>query len=463
MNLWLKLKESMQFHAASTVSEGNRCYTYSELICKAERLASKLDGICYAIYCRSELNTAVAILACLAAQKTAVPLSYRYGEIHCQRILGAIQPPYIISDDDITGNEADCCVKKSGYHEYQVPEINPALIMCTSGTTGSPKGAMLTDNNILCNLNDIRSYFSIRPDDCVFLSRPLYHCAVLTGEFLVSLITGCNLVFYSESFNPAIMLRVLKEKCVTVWGNTPTLWKSICLLAHSMKYPLHLRVAMVSGESLSQRTADLLRQTFPQTQIYHVYGLTEASPRVTYLPPHEFDEFFESVGYPLDSVEYRIVDEAGASVTVGQTGVLQIKGGNVMQGYYNDVEATNRVVINGWLDTGDMASVDSLGHLRIHGRKDKMIIRAGMNIYPAEVEHALSSDPRVQDVYVYGKPDAMYGEAIVLVISGEFESERDIRLLCARTLPSYEQPTYIRWLDHLTYTASGKIVRLEEV
>ena len=92
-----------------------------------------------------------------------------------------------------------------------------------------------------------------------------------------------------------------------------------------------------------------------------------------------------------------------------------------------------------------------------------MIIRAGMNIYPAEIENALRNDPRVKDLYVFGKPDAMYGEAIVLVISGDFESEREIRLLCAQALPSYEQPTYIKWLDELTYTASGKIVRSEEI
>ena len=465
MELWRELKGCMERYPTSTVTEDNTVYTYAELICKVEELASKLDGTCYAIYCCSELNAAIAILACFAAKKTAIPLSYRYGDIHSKRILDLICPPYIITDIYDEGGVRECHVKESGYHEQYIsdPDCRPAVIMCTSGTTGTPKGAKLTDSNILCNLRDIQAYFSIHPDDCVFLSRPLYHCAVLTGEFLISLMTGCSIVFYSESFNPSVMFHIVCEKHVTVWGNTPTLWKSICLLAHSMKIPLHLKTIMVSGESLPSQTAELMRRTFPKTNIYHVYGLTEASPRVAFLPPSEFDFAHRAVGYPLKSLSYRIVDENDNFVKDGEVGELIIKGESIMCGYYNNREETNRVLKDGWLHTGDMVSVDNAGQIVIHGRKDKMIIRAGMNIYPAEIETALSSDPRVKDLYVFGKPDAMYGESIVLVISGNFESEREIRTLCMRTLPSYEQPTVIKWLDELTYTASGKIVRSEEV
>ena len=465
MELWREIKGNMERHITSTVSDENIAYTYAELIREVENLAQELDGTCYAVYCQSELNAAIAILACFAAKKTAIPLSYRYGEIHSKRILDLIRPTHIITDICDDGDKTGCYVKESGYYEYCIPDMesSPALIMCTSGTTGTPKGAKLTEGNILCNLKDIQAYFEIRPEDCIFLSRPLYHCAVLTGEFLISLMTGCNIAFYSGAFNPVVMFQTIRDKHVTVWGNTPTLWKSICLLAHTMKIPLHLRVIMVSGESLPPQTSELMRRTFPKTSIYHVYGLTEASPRVAYLPPSEFDLAAGTVGYPLKSLSYRIVDEEGNSVNEGEPGELLIKGDSIMRGYYNNESETNRVLKDGWLHTGDMASVDHHGRITIHGRKDKMIIRAGMNIYPAEVENALRNDPRVKDLYVFGKPDAMYGEAIVLVISGDFESEREIRLLCAQALPSYEQPTYIKWLDELTYTASGKIVRSEEM
>lgn len=457
MRLWDELKAAMCEHPDSLVSEGTRRYTFAEFIEKVEGLADTLHAECYAIDCQSELNAALALLACLAAGKTAVPLSHRYGEIHNKRILNFVQPPFILSDVD-EGVHAQI----SGYDGYKMPENPPALIMCTSGTTGHPKGVMLSEESLRCNLSDIRVYFQIRSDDRIFITRPLYHCAVLTGEFLVSLLVGCDIVFYSGSFNPAIMLRCLDEAKVTVWGNTPTLWKSICTLAHVMKMPIHLRVLMVSGEVLPKTIAELLRRTFPTADIYHVYGLTEASPRVASLPPDEFDSFSDTVGYPLRSVTCRIVDARGRVVGPGEIGELIVRGDNVMNGYYLDDQATQNALIDGWLHTGDMASVDGRGYIKIHGRKDSMIIRAGMNIYPAEIEQALRADERVKDLYVYGKPDPMFGETIVLVISGAFADEKEVRQMCINKLSSYEQPSQIILQDELRYTASGKLIRSKE-
>ena len=460
MSLWKVLKEHMLLHPDSKVIEGEERYTYDQLIQKVEELSQKLDADCYAIHCRSELHAAIAILACFAAKKTAVPLSYRYGGIHSERILKSIRPGCVIADlpgaDD---SNPDIYITKSGMDGYMQPEIAPALIMCTSGTTGSPKGAMLTEKNILCNLTDIRAYFHINAQDRILIARPLYHCAVLTGELLISLMTGCDIVFCSESFHPLAMFQLIRDERITVMGSTPTLWRAMCMLAHSMKSPIFLRILMVSGENLPPTTADLLRRTFPQSDIYHVYGLTEASPRVAALPPDEFHDFSGTVGYPLASVVYRIVDSQGKNVSDGQIGELIVKGQNIMPGYYSNTGETERVLRDGWLYTGDMASVDVQGHIKIHGRKDRMMIRAGMNIYPSEIENVLRTDERVRELYVYGKPDPMYGEAIVLVISGDFESEKEIRMLCAKLLPSYEQPLHIEWRDKLLYTASGKLVQ----
>lgn len=457
MRLWDELKAAMCEHPDSLVSEGTRRYTFAELIEKVEGLADTLHAECYAIDCQSELNAAHALLACLAAGKTAVPLSHRYGEIHNKRILNFVQPPFILSDVD-EGVHAQI----SGYDGYKMPENPPALIMCTSGTTGHPKGVMLSEENIRCNLSDIGVYFHICSDDRVFITRPLYHCAVLTGEFLISLLVGCDIIFYSDSFNPATMLRCLDETGATVWGNTPTLWKSICTLAHAMKMPIHLRVLMVSGEVLHKSVAEVLRRTFPIADIYHVYGLTEASPRVASLPPAEFDLYFDTIGYPLRGVTCRIIDDLDRVVRPGEIGELIIRGDNVMNGYYLDEKATEQAMIDGWLRTGDMASVDGRGHITIHGRKDAMIIRAGMNIYPAEIEQALRADERVKDLYVYGKPDPMFGETIALVISGAFTDEKEVRQMCVKRLPQYEQPSHIILQENLRYTASGKLIRSKE-
>lgn len=459
MSLWEYIKEHMEMHLDSEIIEGGHHYTYAQVIRQVDELSQQLHAECYALHCRSEFHAAIGLLACFAARKTAVPLSYRYGAIHSERILKKIRPDSMITDQSDDDTITGIYIRKSGVSGYEQPSVLPALIMCTSGTTGSPKGVMLTEDNILCNLNDIRTYFHINVADRILIARPLYHCAVLTGEFLIALITGCNIVFYSESFRPLEMFHLIREEKITVMGSTPTLWRAMCRLAHSMKSPIFLRVLMVSGENLPPTTADLMRRTFPQAEIYHVYGLTEASPRIASLPPDEFNDYSGTVGYPLPSVAFRIVNSMGQNVSDGQIGELIVKGRNVMCGYYSSTTETERVLRNGWLFTGDLASMDKQGRITIHGRKDCMMIRAGMNIYPSEIENTLRTDERVRDLYVYGIPDPMYGEAIVLVISGDFESEREIRMLCTKLLPSYEQPSHIEWRDKLLYTASGKIIQ----
>ena len=234
------------------------------------------------------------------------------------------------------------------------------------------------------------------------------------------------------------------------------------MLAHITKQPIFLNTLVVSGEILPPSTAETLLRTFPQSDIYHVYGLTEASPRVAFLPPWKFSTHSESVGYPLPSVSYRIVDNQGNAVSPNQVGELTIQGKNIMCGYFNNQAHTAKVFENGWLSTGDMASVDDEGLIKILGRKDNMIIRAGMNIYPSEIEAVLRADDRVQDLYVYGIPDEKYGQAIVLVLSGRFTSEREVLALCSQKLPAYELPSQIKLQPKLSYTASGKLIRTKE-
>lgn len=463
MSLWAKLKERMLEHPCSMVCEEDQHYTYEVIIQEVERFSRLLREDCYAIYCHSELHAAMAVLACFAAQKTAVPLSYRYGEIHCTRILNCIKPPCIITDISDNGELSHkIWIKHNSDAAYVAPPEHPALIMFTSGTTGSPKGVMLTEKNLYCNLQDILTYFQITQDDRILIPRPLYHCAVLTGEFLISLIVGCGIVFYSKKFNPLALLKLIQEEKITVMGNTPTLWKNLCFLAHTTKNPIFLNSLVISGEVLPSSTAAVILRTFPQANIYHVYGLTEASPRVAFMPPLEFATHADSVGYPLPSISYRIVNDNGQNVPLNETGELLVKGDNIMCGYYENPTETDRKLQDGWLLTGDMASVDENGFIKIHGRKDDLMIRAGMNIYPGEIEAVLREDERVQDLYVYGIPDAVYGEAIVLVVSGRFASEREVRALCNQKLPSYEIPTHIKLRPQLTYTASGKLIRTKE-
>lgn len=435
------LEAAMRRYADQTVRDETRVMTYGQLLIAAKACGDRLRGDKYGILCHSDLDTALALLACLYAGKTAVPLSYRYGEAHIRRILDGMRLSHIIGDDGR--------IEQVGRVQPEIEDLaDVALLMCTSGTTGSPKGAMITYHNLLTNLGDIAGYFDLYTADRILIARPLYHCAVLTGEFLISLLKGLTIVFQSGGFNPARVLQAVDQHRITVLCGTPTLLYHLGRLAAQRPNDVPLRVIALSGECLPESTARRIRAGFPETDIYHVYGLTEASPRVSCLLPAWFDRIPTSVGRPLPALRARIAD-----------GELLIRGDSVMKGYYGDPETTRRVLADGWLHTGDMAAMDEDGRLTIQCRKDHLIIRAGMNIYPQEIEEALKADGRIQEVLACGIADPVAGQRILLQAVAPGLTRTAVYDLCRATLPSYQMPDQIELVDALPRNASGKVVR----
>ncbi len=454
MKLWYYLKNKMEENTQQVVCEKEASMTYEEIIIFTEEFAKKLKGIkCCAILCKSEMAASLALLSCFAAQVTALPLSPRYGELHCNKILDAIRPDAVITDQD--GKFQIIHINDSKYVEL---DVHPAVIMCTSGTTGVPKGAMLTESNIIANVKDISLYFDIKSSDSILIARPLYHCAVLTGEFLTSLVRGVKIRFFSESFNPPIILRMLKEYKITAICGTPTLLSMMARLKRKINYDC-LEHICISGECMSFETGKRIAEKFPNAEIYHIYGLTEACPRVSYLPPKMFKKYADFVGVPLKSVSLKIITSEGKQAQTNEIGMLWVKGDNVMAGYYNDPEKTAEVIKDGWLCTGDLALFNEAGLLKIKGRADDLIIKAGMNIYPQEIESALKRDNRVKDVYICGITDEKLGVQIVLNITGDFSDVAEIKELCRVNLSPYQMPSRINLLDEMPKNGSGKIIR----
>lgn len=453
--LWQYIKEKMLEHPRQTMTEKGGGMNFEDLVVYAESFERQLRGKkCCAIYCSSEMVTGMALLACFAAEVTALPLSLRYGEAHCKKILNTISPDCIITDSN-----GDIRVYDISASSYIEPDVHPALIMCTSGTTGTPKGAMLTETNILTNLKDICKYFKVSSEDKFLIARPLYHCAVLTGEFLTALATGAEIIFCSEKFDPMGLIKILKKELVTVFGATPSLYNVLSRLVRD-SLDMHLTKIVISGECMSDAVGKRIRSAFPNAEIYHVYGMTEASPRIAYLPPDEFDDTPDYVGIPLASLEAKILDDNGNEVGTGENGILYIKGDSVMAGYYNAPELTNKVLRDGWLRTGDIASINAHGRIKIKGRSDDMIIRAGMNIYPQEIEAEVKKDSRTKEVLVYGKYDEKRGSMqVAMKISGDFKSEKEVKDMCITLLPSFQVPEIIEIVDSLEKNGSGKIVR----
>ena len=450
MSLWKTIRRSLLKTPHQRICEGEASLSYEEMCIFAEAFAERLKGSSYGILCYTELGSAMALLACLAAGKTAIPMTMRYGKEVYTAILDRAAPEYVISD----GGDGLRVIPLHAKPTSCVVLNAPAVILFTSGSTGTPKGVMLSEDNLYHNMRDIASYFPIGEEDTILIARPLYHSSVLTGEFLVALYRGAKIVFSSGPFSPPVIRDLIGTHRVTVFGGTPT---SLATLSRFVKESDtgSVKTLSVSGECMTEGAARAIRRAFPHAAVYAGYGLSEASPRVAYLPPRLFDTNPTASGIPLPSVSLRVLNDRGEEVTEDEIGEVVVRGPNVMQGYFEDEARSRAVLQNGWLYTGDLACRGRDGLLYVKGRKDDMIIRGGMNVYPAEIENALSADDRVDDVLAYGYREGDT-QQIGLRISGRFADTREVMALCRAKLPPYRMPATITLVDSQETALSGK-------
>lgn len=442
-DLYEYLYLSIKSHLHQKIHYENSEITYAELLKRVDALSKSLTKNKYGILCDNPILEIISILACLKAKKTAVLLSEKYGQNHCDRIINKTKLSHLITDNGVVK------IRNEAAETEDLSDV--AFIMCTSGTTGVPKGAMITHENLITNLNDISTYFQIYEYDHFLISRPLYHCAVLTGEFLYALTKGARISFYNAGFNPIEIIKSISLNKVTVFCGTPSTLFHICKTAIRLKKPLPLKSVVVSGECMNEAAAKTIRQALPSAEIYNVYGLTEASPRVSYLPPEMFDSIPPSVGKLLPSLRMTL-----------QGNELLISGKSVMKGYYNDKEMTDRVIKDGWLHTGDIAETDENGLINIKGRKDNMIIRAGMNIYPSEIENAMLEDNRIKEVLAFGEAHEKVGQKISLLVVSDSLTPAEVFNICKSKLSSFQMPDSIELVDKIDRNTSGKVIRRYE-
>lgn len=473
--MWTFLSERMKMFYDAVLSDKDKIYSYLKFMELAEKNGKSLKtelpphSKC-AVICDSGLNVALALLSCWYADLVPIPMSKHYGERHCAAILELTEPDCVIADSSFDksnsliyridiGEFIGCTSLSDTESELQ----GVALIMCTSGTTGKPKGAMITESSLKENVLSIADYFALTQEDTILIARPLYHCAVLTGEFLISLYLGVNICFCDEKYNPSNIIELCRKFSVTVLCGTPTLFRQISLLSKRAKTNPQLHVIALSGECLTKEIASQIRETFPKTTIYHVYGLTEASPRVTYLPPSKFDSIPEAVGVPLNNTQIRIVaPESFSDLPLQTHGLVLVNSSSLMKGYYRDIKRTKKALLNGWLNTGDIGYIDENGFLFILSRADDMIIKAGMNIYPKEIETAISILPEIAGVVAYGVKVQTGQEIAVNVVLAKGHENTTVKHLLnsfEEILSNYQMPSRINIVDVLERNSSGKIVR----
>ncbi|MFT3760747.1 AMP-binding protein [Thauera sp.] len=377
--------------------------------------------------------------------------------------MGADKTPGMIGFEDLMASPTNEELHELEALGEQIQFDDPHNVQFTSGTTGHPKGAMLSHHNILDNGLFIGEAIRLVPGDRVCIPVPLFHCFGMVIGNLACLTHGATMVFPSEAFEPlAVLEAVAAEKCTALYG-VPTMF--IAELDHPRfaEFDLSsLRTGIMAGSPCPIEIMKRVIDKMNMSEVTIAYGMTETSP-VSFQSATDdpIDRRVSTVGRIMPHLEVKIVDTDGRIVPRGERGELCTRGYSVMLGYWED-EAKTREAIDaaGWMHTGDLAVIDDEGFCRIVGRIKDMVIRGGENIYPREIEEFLYAHPQILDVQVVGVPDKKYGEELCAWIIPREEgsiTEDDVRAFCQGQIAHYKIPRYIQFVDSFPMTGSGKI------
>ncbi len=335
-------------------------------------------------------------------------------------------------------------------------------IQFTSGTTGNPKGATLTHHNIVNNAHFIARAMNFSETDSLCIPVPLYHCFGMVLAVLACVDTGARMVFPGESFEPLATLQAVAEERCTALHGVPTMF--IAELDHPRfaEFDLScLRTGIMAGSPCPIETMKRVVSQMHMSEVTIAYGMTETSPVSFQSSTSDpLDRRVSTVGRIQPQLEVKIVDAEGRTVPVGEKGELLTRGYSVMQGYWGDAKRTAEAVKDGWMHTGDLATIDAEGYCNIVGRVKDMLIRGGENIYPREIEEFLFRHPKVQSVQVFGVPDPKYVEEVcawIVLKPGVSCTEQEIRDFCSDQIAHYKVPRYIRFVQEMPMTITGKV------
>ena len=348
-----------------------------------------------------------------------------------------VHPPPAMQDDDI------------------------GVIIFTSGSTGTKKGVMLTHKNLIANTRSIIDYLKLDESDRICVVLPFFYCY---GASLLHthLRVGGSVVLNTKPFLGSINKDIDTYACTGFAGVPSTYQILINKTAFLQQTFPSLRYFTQAGGQLPNRYITLLADTFPQKKVFVMYGATEATARLSYLPPDLVMCKMGSIGKGIPGVTLAVLDENGLPVKQGTTGEIAARGDNIMKGYYQDPEGTAAVIKNGWLYTGDLATIDDEGFIFVVGRSKNIIKSGGYRISPNEIENEILSYEKCKGCVVFGIPDEIMGEAVVAVIQvpntvdhGDLKIE--VLTHCNKRLPSYKVPKKIFFIEEFPLNSSNKL------
>ncbi|MFO7305184.1 MAG: class I adenylate-forming enzyme family protein [Gammaproteobacteria bacterium] len=339
-----------------------------------------------------------------------------------------------------------------------------AMIIYTSGTTGRPKGVMISHGNLAANTAAIIEYLGLHCGDRGLCVLP-FHFSYGNSMLHTHLAAGATLFIEDNFAFPQVVLRRMQDEAVTGFSGVPSTFALLLGRCRLQDYDLSsLRYITQAGGAMPRPLIQRLRTELPSARLFVMYGQTEATARLTYLDPADLDRKLGSVGKPVAGVEIQVCDASGRELPPGEIGEIRARGPNIMLGYWRDPQATQQVLRDGWLYTGDLGHKDNEGFLYIDGRAVEMIKVGAFRVSPQEVEEVIAALPDVEEVAVTAIPDELLGQAIKAVIvprAGKKLNVLQIKAHCREHLAAYKVPKVVEFASSLPRTSSGKIQRFK--
>lgn len=467
--------------------------TYAQLHDRSSRLAGALAGrgvgrgdrVAVVMMNRSEFVE--VLLATTRLGAIAIPVNFRLTPAEVRYVLDDSGAQVVVTETDLLpvvtaardgGGAVVCVGGGDGAEDYEkvlvepgdlgrpvdVAENDPALIMYTSGTTGHPKGAVLTHQNLLSQSFTVLSAWQVPGADTVNLcAAPLFHIAAVGAIAPLLLSGGTTVVHPTGGFDATELLDTLERERITTLFLVPAQWQVVCADPSVPSRDLRLQVISWGAAPASDTLLRRMAEVFPDARNVAVFGQTECSPITCALDGADALRKIGSVGQPIPAVSVRVVDQHMSDVPCGQVGEIVYRGPNLMLGYWNAPEATAEAFRGGWFHSGDLVRRDVEGFVYVVDRVKDMIISGGENIYCAEVENTLAAHPKVAEVALIGVADATYGEAPLAVIAPRDPADpptaEEIDAFCRAHLAAYKRPRDVVIVAALPRNPSGKVLK----
>jgi long-chain acyl-CoA synthetase len=485
MNLATAFANCAQKHSQKTaVFWGEREISYAELHAQSQKAGAHLQdkfgvkpGDRVALWLKNCPEFVVSVFGILHAGAVVVPINNFLKPAEVGYILNDGGIDVVITDAELSIHEKELVaarpsLKISRVEEFAVEianrksqianrtESDLAVIIYTSGTTGKPKGAMLSHGNLLHNVESCRIVLESVPDDCFAVLLPMFHTYMMTVGIFLPFTVGGSIVLVKSLHPPRAMLQEIFSRRATILPAVPSFYRM--MLAAQIPTPQPIRIFISGSAPLPMQTLHEFEEKF-KVPLIEGYGLSEASPVVSKNPLKGVRKA-GSIGIPVANVEMSVQDESGQMLGPNETGEICVRGGNVMQGYWNQPEETKKVFRDGWLLTGDVGCRDADGYYYITDRKKDMLIVNGINVYPREIEEVIYHFPGVKEAAVIGVPDARRGEqpvAFVAAAEGQTLDEKALLQFIRGKLADYKVPKQIVIMPALPRNATGKILKTE--